>query len=38
MADYLPDQPAISPLHLPVMDSGTRLIESHIRRTTHDIF
>ena len=37
-ADYLPDQPAISPLHLSVMDSGARLIESHIRRTAHGIF
>lgn len=37
-ADYLPDQPAILPLHLSVMDSGVRLIESHIRRTAHGIF
>jgi putative toxin-antitoxin system antitoxin component (TIGR02293 family) len=37
-ADYLPDQPAISPLHLSGMDSGARLIESHIRRTAHGIF
>lgn len=37
-ADYLPDQPAISPMQLSVMDSGARLIESHIRRTAHGIF
>ena len=37
-ADYLPDQPAISPLHLSVMDPGARLIESRIRRTAHCIF
>lgn len=37
-ADYLPDQPAISPIQLSVMDSGARLIESHIRRTAHGIF
>jgi putative toxin-antitoxin system antitoxin component (TIGR02293 family) len=35
---YLGDQKSITPLQLSATDSGARLIESHIRRTTHGMF
>ncbi len=37
-AAYIPDQPPITPLELSAKDSGARLIEAHIRRTTHGVF
>lgn len=36
--EYIPGQPPVTPIELAAKDSGARLIESHIRRTSHGVF
>lgn len=37
-AEWLPEQPPITPLELAAKDSGARLVESRLLRTLHGIF
>jgi len=37
-AEYLPEQPPVTPMALAASDAGARLVESHIRRTAHGFF